>query len=186
VAVKSKIYNILRKICTAISNGDISVKHCIRTLKESVFISDISNSNCDEKPSVDEILFCETLTNFQSDYPFTIGETLEADMVLYGYYNFLTGNPSQVNINFLESDITSQDEHYEFELFETNSLEITIGSPDVCYHVIRISNNYSISIIDAGGLDVTSDWLILSNAEYKYYVLQKAIAPSTVTYILNK
>lgn len=140
-----------------------------------------SDTDCEEVPVHEPRVICPPDLVLQPDYPVHIGDPItDPEAVLHGFYIFSTGNPSNPSAIDLAADIAARPEHYTSTNWDPALTAIQINGDEICYHVIRLSNNVGpITIKDAGGVVVGAAFEIRNDAQYTYYVLLKVVAPNS-------
>jgi hypothetical protein len=175
-------------ICTTAQEG-IEFADKLRTVNLTII------PECEFSPVPPPTIIClDDNIVLKPKYEFTVGSpSEESDSILYGFYNFVPGNPTNPIAFDIAADIINQDSNYTITTWVTDApLEIEIDYTggdgiEACYHIIRLNNGMpSILIKDATDLDVTIAWTVLTDADYVYYLLKVPIAISDVTYKLHK
>ena len=182
LALKSKRY------CAAISYGLLD--QC--NSKDLIELATLRNAinppiDCNSHIHVKDMI-CPPDIQLQDEYKLIIGDPLPDTEILYGYYFFETGNTNKPIAVDIANDIATyppntSSAHYWTDVWNPVGIAAQIVSPSLCYHVIRLQNYIPpADIIDEAGVKVNAAWTVMTDNQYTYYVLQKVVAPSDVTY----
>jgi len=185
-AVENKLKYILSElqcICKKLHTGLLNIDQHIKNV---ILGNAVSKYSCEDVNLTPPNIYC---SDYKFDYP--IEEIPDESLIpficnefLYGHYDFeeneLTPNPDP-SPSDIEQDILAHDpSHYTntTNFCPIGSIEISIISNEVSYHVIRVIDTQTIRIFDETDLDITVAFQIKSGNGFWYYILQTPVAPN--------
>lgn len=166
--------------CTASKFGTVPVED--RSLMINNSIRHEINESCGNPLLKTSTISCPRNVDYNPNPPFAIGPVTNP-VIYFGEYSFDVEKPNTIDADEIQSDIDTYPNNYLIGTLG-NSV-FTIYGNYIHYPTFRVPVANTLTIKDEGGIDITSQFTVYTNATDRFYILEVLTSPSSILYNLT-